>query len=86
MTKGIQMSADDTGFEAELRALLAEGRKIEAKDAVDEVCTYHADVDYGVSSHARFTLYKLGYRKDDTRRGEKPEVLLGDADYVINLP
>jgi ribosomal protein L7/L12 len=52
----------------------------------NEVCIYDADVHYGVSSHANFTLYKLGYVKDDERRGKKPEVLLGDAEYVINLP
>ncbi|MDD4267653.1 MAG: hypothetical protein PHO07_06615 [Pirellulales bacterium] len=51
-----------------------------------EVCIYAADVYYGVSSHARFRLYKLGYLEDDPRRGKKLEVLLGDADYVTNLP
>lgn len=52
----------------------------------NEMCIYDADVHYGVSSYAKFTLYKLGYVKDDQRRGKKPEVLLGDADYVLNLP
>jgi hypothetical protein len=52
----------------------------------NEVCVYDADVHYGVSSHADFTLYRLGYVKDDERRGKKAEVLLGDAEYVINLP
>jgi hypothetical protein len=52
----------------------------------NEVCIYDADVHYGVSSYAKFTLYKLGYEKGDARRGRRPEVLLGDAEYVINLP
>ena len=52
----------------------------------NRVCVYDADVHYGVSSYANFTLYKLGYGKDDERRGRNPEVLLGDAEYVINLP
>jgi hypothetical protein len=52
----------------------------------NEVCIYAADVHYGVSSYAKFTLYKLGYVRDDARRGKMPEVLLGDADYVMNLP
>jgi hypothetical protein len=52
----------------------------------NEVCIYAADVHYGVNSHANFKLYKLGYRKDDARKGKRPEILLGDADYVINLP
>jgi hypothetical protein len=52
----------------------------------NEVCIYAADVHYGVSSYAKFTLYKLGYGKDDDRQGKKPEVLLGNADYVLNLP
>lgn len=52
----------------------------------NEVCIYDADVHYGVSSYANFTLYKLGYGKDDERRGKKPEVLLGDAEYVLKLP
>ena len=51
-----------------------------------EVCVYAADVYYGVSNHAVFRLYKLGYLEDDQRRGKKLEVLLGDVDYVINLP
>lgn len=51
----------------------------------NEVCVYSADVRYGVDSHARFTLYKLGYRPDDERRGKQPEVLLGDAEYVLGL-
>lgn len=52
----------------------------------NEVCIYTANVHYGVDRHARFTLYKLGYREDDERRGKQPEVLLGDAEYVIDLP
>lgn len=51
----------------------------------NEVCTYAASVHYGVDGHARFTLYKLGYRADDERRGKNPVVLLGDADYVLKL-
>jgi hypothetical protein len=50
------------------------------------VCIYNADVHYGVSSYANFRLFKLGDGKDDARRGKRPEVLLGNADYVINLP
>jgi hypothetical protein len=60
--------------------------KLVATMGYNEVCIYDADVHYGVSSHADFTLYTLGYGKDDERRGKKAEVLLGDADYVINLP
>jgi hypothetical protein len=30
--------------------------------------------------------YKLGYNKDDDRRGTKADVLLGDAEYVMKLP
>ncbi len=52
----------------------------------NEVCVYAADLHYGVSSYAKFTLYRLGYAKDDERRGKQPEVLLGDAEYVLNLP
>jgi hypothetical protein len=52
----------------------------------NEVRTYAADVHYGVSSYARFKLYRLGYAENDKRRGKKPEVLLGDADYVLKLP
>ena len=52
----------------------------------NEVCIYDADVHYGVSSYANFRLFKLGYGKDDARRGKRPEILLGGADYVINLP
>ncbi len=51
----------------------------------NRVCIYTASVHYGVDGHARFTLYKLGYRADDERRGKKPVVLLGDADYVLKL-
>jgi hypothetical protein len=52
----------------------------------NHVCIYDADVHYGVSSYASFTLYKLGYVKDDERRAKEPEVLLGDAEYVLKLP
>jgi hypothetical protein len=52
----------------------------------NEVCIYDADVHYGVSSSANFTLYKLGYGKGDERLGKNAEVLLGDAEYVLNLP
>lgn len=52
----------------------------------NEVRTYAADVHYGVSSYARFRLYRLGYAENDERHGKKPEVLLGDADYVLKLP
>jgi hypothetical protein len=51
-----------------------------------EVCVYRADVNYGMNTRATFTLYKLGNGKGDPRRRKNPEVLLGDADYVINLP
>jgi hypothetical protein len=61
-------------------------RKLVEKSGYNEVCIYDADVHYGVSSYADFTLYKLGYIKDDPRRGKKAEVLLGDADYVMKLP
>ncbi len=51
----------------------------------NEVSIYAASVHYGVDGFARFTLYKLGYREGDQRRGKQPEVLLGDADYVLGL-
>ncbi len=60
--------------------------KLVEQAGYDTVWIYQADVYYGVSNHARFTLYKLGYAEDDERPDRKPEVLLGDADYVINLP
>jgi hypothetical protein len=60
--------------------------KLVQRMGYNEVCIYDADVHYGVSSYANFTLYKLGYAKDDERRGKKPEVLLGDAEYVLDLP
>jgi hypothetical protein len=52
----------------------------------NEVRIYAADAYYGVGSYARFKLYRLGYAENDERRGKKPEVLLGDADYVLKLP
>jgi hypothetical protein len=52
----------------------------------DTVWIYAADVHYGVSSYAKFSLYKLGYRDDQRRAGRQPPVLLGDADYVMRLP
>lgn len=52
----------------------------------DTVWIYAADVQYGVSSHARFSLYKLGYRDDHRPAGRQPSILLGDADYVMRLP
>lgn len=52
----------------------------------NKVQIYAADVHYGVSSYARFELYRLGYAENDERWGKKPEVLLGDADYVLKLP
>jgi hypothetical protein len=61
-------------------------RKLVEQMGYNEVRIYDADVHYGVSNYANFTLYKLGYVKDNERRGKRPEVLLGDADYVINLP
>jgi hypothetical protein len=60
--------------------------KLVEQAGYNEVCIYDADVHYGVSSYANFTLYKLGYGKDDDRRGTKPDVLLGDAEYVMKLP
>jgi hypothetical protein len=60
--------------------------KLVQRMGYNEVALYAADVHYGVSSHARFKLYELGYRKDDPRKGKRRRVLLGDADYVINLP
>jgi len=60
--------------------------KLVQRMGYNEVALYAADVHYGVSSHARFKLYELGYRKDDPRKGKRQRVLLGDADYVINLP
>ena len=59
--------------------------KLIALMGYNEVCIYAADVHYGVSSYADFKLYKLGYRKDDARRGKKPEILLGDASYHREL-
>jgi hypothetical protein len=60
--------------------------KLVAAMEYDRVCVYDADVHYGVSSHARFTLYKFGYEKDDADREDRLEILLGDAEYVLNLP
>ena len=59
--------------------------KLVRRMGYNEVALYAADVHYGVKWHAGFKLYELGYRKDDPRKGKK-KVLLGDADYVINLP
>ncbi len=60
-------------------------RKLVRAAGYDRVWVYHADVHYGVSSHARFTLYRLGHR--DAEKGDaKREVLLGDAQYVLELP
>jgi len=52
----------------------------------DEARIYEADVRYGVSNHARFALYRFGYSRDNARREGRPELLLGDAEYVIKLP
>ncbi len=52
----------------------------------DTVWIYAADVHYGVSSHARFTLYKLGHRDARPDARNWPQVLLGDGDYVLGLP
>lgn len=51
----------------------------------DTVWIYAADVHYGVSSHARFTLYKLGHRDAQTDTRNRPQILLGDGDYVLGL-
>ena len=50
----------------------------------DRVSVYQASVHYGVSGFARFTLYKLD--RSGQSAAETPAVLLGDADYVLNLP
>lgn len=50
----------------------------------DRVSVYQASVHYGVSGFARFTLYKLDCSGDAV--SGRPAVLLGDADYVLNLP
>ena len=60
--------------------------KLVRRMGYNEVALYAADVHYGVKWHASFKLYELGYRKDDPRKGKKKKVLLGDADYVIDLP
>lgn len=52
----------------------------------DTVWIYAADVHYGVSSHARFTLYKLGHRDTQPDSQHWPQILLGDGDYVLKLP
>jgi hypothetical protein len=52
----------------------------------DTVWIYAADVHYGVSSHARFTLYKLGHRDAQSNSRNWPQILLGDGDYVLGLP
>ncbi len=50
----------------------------------DRVLIYWASVHYGVSGFARFTLYKLERADEDAT--DTPPVLLGDAEYVLNLP
>ena len=50
----------------------------------DRVAVYQARMHYGISGFARFTLYKLERACEDA--ADTPAVLLGDADYVINLP
>ncbi len=60
--------------------------RLASRMGYDKLCIYNADVRYGVNSRAVFTLYKLGYSREKPRRGKMPELLLGDADYVINLP
>ncbi len=50
----------------------------------DRVRIYMASVHYGISGFARFTLYKLERASEEA--ADTPAVLLGDADYVINLP
>jgi hypothetical protein len=52
----------------------------------DTVWIYAADVHYGISSYARFSLYKLGHRGDQRDAPEWPQILLGDGDYVLRLP
>jgi hypothetical protein len=53
----------------------------------DTVWIYAADVQYGISNRARFTLYKLGHRNADPKKEDKyPPVLLGDGEYVLRLP
>ena len=52
----------------------------------DTVWIYAADVHYGISNWARFTLYKLGHRDADPKKSRCPPVLLGDGDYVLKLP
>ena len=52
----------------------------------DTVWIYAADVHYGISNWARFTLYKLGHRDADPKKDKYPPVLLGDGAYVLKLP
>jgi len=71
---------------AQREKIYAGFRSLVQRMGYNEVSIYAADIHYGMNSYANFTLYKLGYHKDDPRRGKQPEVLLGDAQYVIDLP
>jgi hypothetical protein len=72
--------------QADKRRIAPLFNRLVSQAGYNEVSIYTASVHYGVDGFARFTLYKLGYTEDAAQKARKADMLLGDADYVLNLP